>query len=272
MALHLTQHRGGFETGLTEITQADEEVDSTGIGLAVLKLVAGQEFKETAAAETAWLLMDGPVTAEVGGRSEDLERTSLFDESATCLHVPAGAEVCFSAHGPVEFTRYSVANEASFASRFFFPDDVPNEHRGRGQVGGTCLRFVRTIFDGANSEAGARLVLGEVVTMPGRWSSYPPHHHAQPEIYHYRFTEPQGYGHAELGETVLKVKQYDTVKIFDGFDHAQCAAPGYGMYYSWVIRHLPDNPYTSPDFTEEHRWIMEDGAEFWAPASVADDG
>ena len=85
-------------------------------------------------------------------------------------------------------------------------------------------------------------VLGEVVTMPGRWSSYPPHHHPQPEIYHYRFTRPQGYGHAELGDDVLKVKQFDTVKIFDGNDHAQCAAPGYGMYYSWVIRHLPDNP------------------------------
>ena len=61
MALHLTQHRGGFETGLTEITQPDEAADATGIGLAVLKLVAGQEFKETSAVETAWLLMGGRV-------------------------------------------------------------------------------------------------------------------------------------------------------------------------------------------------------------------
>src|ERR1044071_2306516 len=89
--------------------------------------------------------------------------------------------------------------------------------------------------------------------MPGRWSSYPPHHHAQPEIYHYRFTEPQGYGLAENGPQVFRVKQYDTVKIFDGNDHAQTAAPGYGMYYAWVIRHLPDNPYGIPDFTEEHK-------------------
>ena len=268
MALHLTQHRGGFETGLTEITHLDEAVDDTGIGLAVLKLVPGQEFKETAATETAWLLMDGRVTAAAGGRNEDLERTSLFDESASCLHLPAGVETRFSAHGPVEFTRYTVANDKSFGCRFFFPGDVPNEHRGAGQVGGTCLRFVRTIFDGSNSEAEAQLVLGEVVTLPGRWSSYPPHHHPQPEIYHYRFTEPQGYGHAELGETVLKVRQYDTVKIIGGRDHAQCAAPGYGMYYSWVIRHLPGNPYTVPEFTEEHRWIMDDGAEFWRPAET----
>ena len=70
----------------------------------------------------------------------------------------------------------------------------------------------------------------------GGQSSYPPHHHPQPEIYHYRFTEPQGYGHAE-----------------------------YGMYYSWVIRHLPDNPYTVPEFTEEHAWVMNLEQPFWDP-------
>ena len=109
-----------------------------------------------------------------------------------------------------------------------------------------AIAIVRTVFDRRNADPNAELVLGEVVTMPGRWSSYPPHHHPQPEIYHYRFTKPQGFGHAELGEQVLKVRQYDTVKILDGLDHAQCAAPGYGMYYAWVIRHLPDNPYGIP--------------------------
>ena len=116
------------------------------------------------------------------------------------------------------------------------------------------------------SPKDVELVLGEVVTLPGRWSSYPPHHHPQPEIYHYRFTEPQGYGHAELGETVLKVRHGDTVKIADGFDHAQAAAPGYGMYYAWVIRHLPGNPYTVPEFTEAHRWTMAKDAKYWKPA------
>jgi 5-deoxy-glucuronate isomerase len=124
---------------------------------------------------------------------------------------------------------------------------------------------VRTIFDGTTADPNAELVLGEVITFQGGWSSYPPHHHPQAEIYHYRFTEPQGYGHAELGETVLKVRNYDTVKILDEKDHAQCAAPGYGMYYSWVIRHLPDNPYTVPEFTEEHAWIMNPDSQYWDP-------
>jgi len=157
-----------------------------------------------------------------------------------------------------------------FPVRWFAASDTANEPRGKGQVGGACLRFVRTIFDRRNSPEEVELVLGEVITMPGRWSSYPPHHHPQPEIYHYRFTKPQGFGHAELGEQVLKVRQNDTVKILDGLDHAQCAAPGYGMYYAWVIRHLPDNPYTVPDFTPEHAWVNEPGATSWFPDELRD--
>src|SRR5918994_1499798 len=136
-----------------------------------------------------------------------------------------------------------------------------------GRAGDLCLRLVRTIFDARNSPPEVHLVLGEVVTLPGGWSSSPPHHHPQPEIYHYRFTHPQGFGHAELGDAVVKVRQYDTVRIPAGHDHAQCAAPGYGMYYSWVIRHLPGQPYDVPGFTAEHVWTMQPGAQYWEPSS-----
>ncbi|HET8728248.1 MAG TPA: 5-deoxy-glucuronate isomerase [Alphaproteobacteria bacterium] len=272
MTLHFTRHRDGFGPGLTPITRLDEAEDNTGIALSVLKLADGEDVEVETESETAWLLMDGIVEAMVGNRSVRLERHSIFDESPSCIHDAAGERVRFEANGSVELTVYATANKKPFAPRIYGPGDVPNEHRGKGQVGGACYRFVRTIFDRTNSDPNAELVLGEVVTMPGRWSSYPPHHHPQPEIYHYRFTKPQGYGHAELGDDVLKVRQYDTIKIFDGNDHAQCAAPGYGMYYSWVIRHLPDNPYTVPDFTEEHRWTMDQDAEFWLPDELRQGG
>jgi 5-deoxy-glucuronate isomerase len=268
MALHLTQYRAGFAPGITEITRFDEAEEGTGIGLAVHRLAAGESFEETAAVETAWLLMSGDVTVQVDGDSVDFQRRSLFDESPSCVHVAAGTTVRATCHDAVEFTVYRTANRRPFAARIFRPEDVPNEHRGKGQMGETCTRFVRTIFDGSTSDEATDLVLGEVITMPGRWSSYPPHSHPQPEIYHYRFTEPQGFGHGELGETVLRVRAFDTVKIFGGYDHAQCAAPGYGMYYAWVIRHLPGNRYTVPDFNEEHRWTMQEGAKFWQPAGL----
>ena len=149
--------------------------------------------------------------------------------------------------------------------RVFRPADVADERRGEGQVGGRCLRLVRTIFDARNSPPEVRLVLGEVVTLPGGWSSYPPHHHPQPEIYHYRFTHPQGFGHAEHGDDVFKVRNNDTIRIQAGNDHAQVAAPGYGMYYAWVIRHLPGKPYDVPEFTAEHAWTMKPDAKIWEP-------
>jgi 5-deoxy-glucuronate isomerase len=266
MAVHVTQHRGGFGPGLTPITRFDEAEDNTGIEMSIHKLAAGEEHAEVAEWETAWLLMSGEAAVAAGGVEARFRRRSLFDESASSVHVAAGESVRIRCLGDAEFAVFRAANRKRFGPRAFRPEDVPNEHRGAGQMGGACLRFVRTIFDDRNSDPNADLVLGEVVTLPGRWSSYPPHHHPQPEIYHYRFTRPEGFGFAQLGERVLRVRANDTVKIFPPQDHSQCAAPGYGMYYAWVIRHLPGNRYSVPEFTAEHRWTMEPGAPFWQPA------
>ena len=209
--------------------------------------------------------MSGTVSGELGGKPFSFSRESIFDESSSCLHAAAETELTMQCTTEVEFTVYSCDNNKPFEARVFNPEDVDNEPRGKGQVGDRCLRYVRTIFDATNSDPNTELVLGEVITFQGGWSSYPPHHHAQPEIYHYRFTEPQGYGHGELGETVLKVRNNDTVKILDLNDHAQTAAPGYGMYYAWVIHHLPDERYSVPEFTEEHKWIMQPDSQYWQP-------
>lgn len=233
-----------------------------------LVLAAGESLVEVPEVETAWLLMEGELEGRAGACEFRLARSSLFDESASAVHAAAGTEVRFDAVRECELTVYRCRNRRAFDARVFTPADVPDEHRGAGQVAGRCLRFVRTIFDARNSPPEAELVLGEVVTLPGGWSSYPPHHHRQPEIYHYRFTEPQGYGHAELGEDVHKVYDRDTVLIPPGLDHAQCAAPGYGMYYSWVIRHLPGDPYTVPDFSQPHAWTLDAGAPYWWPVGV----
>jgi 5-deoxy-glucuronate isomerase len=251
--------------GLTTISAEEEPRQAVPISVQVQKRAAGTQLEFTSEQETAWLLMDGAVEGRVGELSFAFDRQSLFDESASCFHASADTSISMSFLSYTEFTVYSCSNTRPFAARVFQPEDVANEPRGKGQVNDRCLRYVRTIFDGSDSDPNTELVLGEVITFQGGWSSYPPHHHAQPEIYHYRFTEPQGYGHGELGETVLKVRNFDTVKIVNENDHAQCAAPGYGMYYSWVIRHLPDDRYTVPEFTEEHKWIMNKDAKFWNP-------
>ena len=127
-----------------------------------------------------------------------------------------------------------------------------------------CLRNVRLIFDDSVFK-GSNIVIGEVINYPGRWSSYPPHHHSQNEIYHYRFTLPQGYGHAELGEQVYRISNGDTIRIPGGLDHSQVSAPGYGMYYLWVVRHQEGNHYNGFEFTEEHKWLLSRTQQGWTP-------
>ncbi|MGH8203787.1 MAG: 5-deoxy-glucuronate isomerase [Steroidobacteraceae bacterium] len=261
----ISSFREGFGPGYTAITTAGDAGDDTGISMGVLKLAAGEAHAATLTEETAFLLMEGRIAGQAGDLGFELSRGSLFDESPACIHAAAGTPVEIRAVTAAELTVYACDNPATFVPRVFQPVDVADERRGEGQVGGRCLRLVRTIFDARNSPPEARLVLGEVVTLPGGWSSYPPHHHPQPEIYHYRFTHPQGFGHAEHGEDVFKVRQFDTIRIGAGNDHAQVAAPGYGMYYAWVIRHLPGQRYDVPEFTAEHAWTMKPGATIWEP-------
>jgi 5-deoxy-glucuronate isomerase len=265
MKQHLKNQRGGFDFGFTPITQLSDAFNPSGIALGVLRLKAGERHQVRLEQETAWLLMSGESAGLVGDQPFFVVRESLFDDSCSCVHASAGSTVSFESIKETEWTVYESANTKPFAARVFRPDQVPNEYRGKGLVGDRALRYVRTVFDRRNSPPEVELVLGEVVTFPGGWSSYPPHHHPQPEIYHYRFSRPEGYGHAELGDEVVKVRAFDSIHIPAGLDHGQCAAPGYAMYYAWVIRHLPDNPYTVPEFTEEHAWTLKADADFWRP-------
>jgi 5-deoxy-glucuronate isomerase len=157
-----------------------------------------------------------------------------------------------------EIALVGAANRTRFTPRLIPPDDVENEHRGKGMLDDTSYRIVRCVFDRRTAPPEARLVLGEVITLPGRWSSYPPHHHAQPEIYYYRFAPSGGYGHGEVGENVFAIREHDLLRITRERDHAQVAAPGYHMYYLWAIRHLDDRPYTGFEYAAEHAWLMTD--------------
>lgn len=236
----------------------------TGMEFGILRLRRGQSVRETTSKETLWLLMAGRAVLRAGGGAERVRRSDLFEEGPSALHAGAGESVALRAESACEFLVTRTANARRIGVRFYLPEDVALEDRGAALAQGACRRFVRTIFD-HSTRPDSRLVAGEVVNFPGRWSTYPPHHHPQPEIYHYRFTEPQGYGHAELGEQVVKVRGGDTLLIPGGFDHSQVSAPGYGMYYFWVIRHLPGRPYLGFEFTPEHRWLLDPARQGWVP-------
>ena len=255
----LIRGSGEFQ-GLSKIITEIGENNDTGIELSIVKLNQDQEHIIDDQLEGALLIMSGQCQFQTQDKEGILERRDIFKESPQILSFAQGNWVKLMAKTQCELLLMRTANEQPFATKLFDQESIlEDDHRGKGLLDDTAYRVVRTAFDKRNHER-SNLVVGEVITFPGRWSSYPPHHHIQPEIYHYRFSEPQGYGHAELGDDVYKVKHGDTIKILDLNDHSQTSAPGYAMYYMWVIRHLPSEPYMVPVFTKEHEWTRSNDA------------
>ncbi len=260
MSPFLIRNPQGFTPGFTSITSIGEEQHDTGIHFGILKLLPGEEKMINSSFESAYLLIHGQCEFYFDNKKFAANRQSCFDDNPNAIHVAVRRFASIKALSECEFAVMETINNMDFATEFFSEKNLlESEQRGINLLNNTAHRVVRTIFDIRN-RPHAKLVLGEVINAPGRWSSYPPHHHPQPEIYHYRFTEPQGYGHAECGDEVFKVRQFDTYKILNEKDHSQTSAPGYGMYYIWVIRHLDGLPYTVPEFTEEHNWTRTDEA------------
>jgi 5-deoxy-glucuronate isomerase len=233
--------------------------DALGITLSVYRLRAGERAApSTSGQETALVSLAGAGRLVASTRELSFRRTSWIEQSPAVVHAGADAELTIVADEPCEVACVQTANPERFAECFHDPNDVATEHRGKGKLGDTAYRLVRTVFDRQTAPEVARLVVGEVIAFPGRWSSYPPHHHRQPELYYYRFAPERGYGHAEHGDLVHKVQQHDVLAIMPGRDHAQAAAPGYHMYYLWAIRHLDQDPYTGFEYSEAHRWTFEE--------------
>jgi 5-deoxy-glucuronate isomerase len=239
--------------------------------LSILGLAPGQSIENGHALERVFLLLHGTVRFVQGKTSAEATRVSLFDEAPWALQVPAGARVTITAMDGAELAVLSTTNTRDFPSRIHSPQSCRSELRGTGTMGEAATRIVRTLFDDHDAPL-SNLVVGEVVTQPGRWSSYPPHHHPQPEIYHYRFAPENGFGFAMVGDQAVTVRHGDTTLIRKGQVHPQAAAPGYAMWYLWSIRHLDGNRYGTPEFVEEHAWTTKPGAAVWAPRAVVKGG
>jgi 5-deoxy-glucuronate isomerase len=253
----------GFPQGYTPITAIGGAHRDMLMDFGILRLTPGGRHASGAALERAYLLMDGEVELEWEGGARRIRRGSLFDESPWCLHLPAGARLAVTAGaGGAELACQAATNPARFPARLYSPEECASEERGKGTLRETATRVVRTIFDDRNAPH-SNLVLGEVITLPGKWSSYPPHHHPQPEIYHYRFLPEGGFGLTAIGERAYLLAHGDTVLIREGEVHPQTAAPGYAMYYLWVIRHLEGRRYGTPTFVPEHAWTMQKEAKIW---------
>ena len=188
-------------------------------------------------------------------------RESPFAGRPDAAYLPPGTE--YELSGDAEVALCTAPARSGAEARVLSGEDVEVETRGFG----AHERTVTPILMG-DREADSLLVC-EVLTPPGHWSSYPPHKHdrdALPEeslleeTYYHRIDPPRGFalqrvygGDGNLDET-LAVRDGDVVLVPRGY-HTVSAPPGYAVYYlnvmagpvrQWAIANDPD-----------HEWMLK---------------
>lgn len=208
--------------------------------------------------EVCALLLEGDVEFCWQGTVKKAGRPDCFRFDPWALHLSRGVRGEIRALTHAEIYIQMTGNERDFESRLYAPEDVIVEHAGAGgELMGCMRREIKTVFDYDNAP-WSNMVVGEVLNFPGRWSSYPPHHHPQPEVYFYRFDHPQGFG-ASFANGSVQISHHNGLTVINHGFHSQVAAPGYAMCYVWGIRHLPGDPWRKTRIDdEEHAWL-------WAP-------
>ena len=249
----IVRKKDTFAPGYTTVAALDGPHSEQMLDFGVLVLPKGESVTCSLPLERAWLLIKGKVSFTWDGGEAVGERHSCIDESAVALHAPSAVTITIKALEESELGVERCKNDTDFPVRFYDKDDVKSEVFGAGVLAEASNRTVRTVFDG-ESAPYSNMVLGEVINHPGRWSSY-----------HYRFFPSQGFGVSVLDEDAFVVHDGDTSMIRPNTTHSQAAAPGYAMYYIWMIPHLEDDRWlpTTRYYRQEHTWMLEKGVKIW---------
>lgn len=245
MNLLVRPHAPDADGVMLDITPAS--AGWTYVGFRVVRLNAGEvhdggelgrEACLVALTGTAEIVAGGEAFAEVGGRA------SVFDGAPVSLYVPAGTDYRVIATTDLELAICTAPATGAKPVRLIPAAEVGEETRGQG----TNTRYVRNILPDTSDLAESLLVV-EVITPGGHWSSYPPHKHDRDafpaetlleETYYHRFRRPGGYAvqrvytdDRSLDET-LTVTDGDAVLVPRGY-HPVGAAHGYNLYYLNVM-------------------------------------
>lgn len=190
--------------------------------------------------ETACVLLSGKCSlAWANGKDEIGVRRNVFDGLPYALYLAPGNRAHFTAKSVCEIAECHVPSRSAFPTRLIKPQDVAVSLRGGGNVSRQIVDIMRPEFP------ADRLIVVEVYTPGGNWSSYPPHKHDVhnppheidlDEIYYYRTNHPQAFAHQRLyspdhsRDRVVTARDGDAVLVRDGY-HPVVAGPGYDIYY-----------------------------------------
>lgn len=206
------------------------------------KLARGESFAaDTGGNELALVMLGGVCSVESseGSWAEVGGRPNVFAGRPHTLYLPVGTAFQVSAVSDCEMALCYCRAERKFPARLITPDEVEVEVRGGGNATRQINHMLKPEF------AAQRLLIVEVYTPAGNWSSYPPHKHDVhnppgevdlEEIYYYRIDRPEGYAiqrvytaDRKLDETIT-VRDGELVLIPEGY-HPVVAAHGYNVYY-----------------------------------------
>ena len=262
-----------IRAGSTAHDQFETDVDAARAGwdwssIRVLNLPAGGvETIDTGEEEILVLPLSGGCTVEVDGKSITLDgRPEVWTAITDYLYVPR---------------RTTITVRSEDGGRFALPGskattDKPLRHCPVTEVGtglrgtGNCSRQVNNYALG-NPVETSHLLVCEVLTPAGHWSSYPPHKHDEhtdvervlEEIYYYEVRPGRGDTTGMALQRIYpspagdidvcaEVHSGDVVIMPHGYHGPSVAAPGYDLYYLNVM--------AGP--AEDSTWLMTDDPHY----------
>ncbi|MDK9697941.1 MAG: 5-deoxy-glucuronate isomerase [Siculibacillus sp.] len=237
------------------------------VGFAVHRLTPGGRLGGGEAGREVCLVMISGTARIVAGETDFGVvggRASPFDGPPSSVYVPAGTAWRLEAASAAEVAVCSAPGVAGRRP----PRAIPPEAVGRSVRGeGTNRRFIRDILP-ETAEADGLLVV-EVITPGGNWSSYPPHKHdrdeppaetALEETYYHRLNPPQGFAFQRVYtddrsiDETMAVEDGCVVMVPRGY-HPVGAPHGYDLWYLNVMAgpkrkwHFHNDP--------AHEWIVK---------------
>jgi 5-deoxy-glucuronate isomerase len=207
----------------------------------VRRLAPGERYSaQMDGEEAAFVLLAGTCQADWGEGSQRIGgRKNVFAGYPYALYLPTGNKVTFTADSICEIAECRVPSQAQLKPRLITPDDVVSSLRGGGNVSRQIVDIMPPAF------SADKLIVVEVYTPGGNWSSYPPHKHDVhnppaevdlDEIYYYRMNQENAFAFQHLYsgkgsvERTLKTRDGDAVLVRSGY-HPVVAGPGYDVYY-----------------------------------------
>jgi 5-deoxy-glucuronate isomerase len=200
----------------------------------------GSFAAETGESEVALVPLSGRCRVEADRAEWELGgRPSVFEGMPWALYLPRDTAYRVEAIGPLELAICGARCDRRREPVVVRPEEVEIEVRGAGNATRQINHILKPEFP------AERLLVVEVFTPSGNWSSYPPHKHDEDhppgevvleEIYYYRTARPEAFAVQRLYsprhgvDVTVTTRNGDLMLVPWGY-HTTCAAHGYDLYY-----------------------------------------